>query len=60
MQKTETPRIPQSVRNLLEREVASTSESISDDMLRLIDPDYIERKHRRSVLSDILHLLEIA
>jgi hypothetical protein len=24
------------------------------------DPDYIEWEHKRSVLSDILHLLEIA
>lgn len=24
------------------------------------DPDYIECEHKRSVLSDILHLLEIA
>ena len=48
------------LRDVLQREIDGTSESISDDMLRLIDPEYIERKHRRSVLSDILELLEIA
>jgi hypothetical protein len=48
------------LRDVLQREIDCVRESISDDLLRLIDPDYIECEHKRSVLSDILHLLEIA
>jgi hypothetical protein len=48
------------LRDVLQREIDCVSESFSDDLLRLIDPDYIERQHRKSVLSDILELLEIA
>jgi hypothetical protein len=48
------------LRDVLRREIDGVNESISDDLLRLIDPDCIERTHRKSVLSDILELLEIA
>jgi hypothetical protein len=48
------------LRDVLQREIDGVSESISDDLLRLIEPDYIERTRRKSVLSDILELLEVA
>ena len=48
------------LKDVLQREIDGVSESISDDLLRLIEPDYIERTHRKSVLSDILEILEIA
>lgn len=50
------------LKDVLAKETGFISECLgTDEMLgSLINPDYIQEKHRLSVLADILELLEIA